>query len=96
MTNFKINDIVVCVENSNTNLILNKKYKVYCTTTDIDSRISQNYLDLLYLDSRISQNYLDLLYLDEDKTNGYFQYRFVKLKDMRKNKIKNLYNNEKI
>ena len=82
MTNFKINDIVVCVENSNTDLILNKIYKVFYTTTDIDPRISQNYLDLLYL--------------DEDKTNGYFQYRFVKLKDMRKNKIKKLYNNEKI
>lgn len=82
MSYFKINDIVVCVENSNTDLILNKKYKVYCITTDIDPKISQKYLDLLYL--------------DEDKTNGYFQYRFVKLKDMRKNKIKKLYNNEKI
>lgn len=82
MTNFKINDIVVCVENSNSDLILNKKYKVYYTTTDIDPKISQNYLDLLYL--------------DEDKTNGYFQYRFVKLKDIRKDKLKKLNNYEKL
>lgn len=82
MSYFKINDIVVCVENSNTDLILNKKYKVYCITTDIDPRISKSYLDLLYL--------------DEDKTNGYFHFRFVKLKDIRKDKLKKLYNNEKI
>lgn len=78
-TSFNVNDIVVCIDNQETNLLLNKHYKIFSITTDSDPRIHQNYMVLL------------VLY--EDTKHGYFSRRFIKLKDIRKDKLKQLYKN---
>ena len=78
MTNFKSGDIVICVNNQESSLILNKQYRIYSITTDSDPRINQNYIELL------------VLY--EDTKHGYFSHRFIKLSELRNNKLKKLYN----
>lgn len=71
MSNIKVNDIVICVDNSNSDLILNKKYKVLKITNDYNIGVN-------------------LITLYDIEQFGYFDYRFVNLKSIRKDKIKHL------
>ena len=71
MNNIKVNDIVICIDNSNSDLILNKKYKVLKIINDPNVNIN-------------------LIKLYDLEQFGYFDYRFVNLKSIRKDKIKHL------
>lgn len=77
MSNFKPGDIVICINNQETDLILNKQYRIYNITTDSDPRAHQDYIELL------------VLY--EDTKHGYFSHRFIKLKENRIKKLNNIY-----